>query len=894
MSSTIISDHLSQRLLEHAETRPDALAYSELDKEGRVQQSLTYAELHDAVLARAEGLRQRGLTGERVVLALPTGIDVAVTLFACLWAGTVPVIVNPPRRAAGRDHLEAVIADADPRLVISAAPLQVSVPDLRPLDLDLASVAPSHPVPAEGLALLQYTSGSTSRPRGVMVTHQNLLANSEIIRISCGLDEGCPMVSWLPAHHDMGLMSKIVEAVHLGGHLTMLTPTAFAWKPYLWLKAISDGRAQFSGAPNFAYDLCVEKITAEQRATLDLSSWRCAFSAAEPIRRPTVERFLETFAPHGFDPSAFRAYYGLAEATLCVTGQRTPSKTPFLELDREALARGEVVEAPSGAVYAACGSTVEPTRVEIVDRLGKVPIAQPAVGEIALYGPAITPGYWGQEPRPEGHPFLTGDLGFVREGELFVVGRLKDMIIVDGRNLYPEDLEATVELCHPSIRPGNSAAFALPGEGRERLVMALEIRHPKKDEVEAAVRRALGERHEVAVDHVVFVKPGGLPRTSSGKVRRKACAQALAGLCEEPVEGGSSGPPVGGGPVEFEAARDPIEEFLCQALAREARLPRVAATARFDEVGVSSVMRFSLMGELAQRLGTAVPGDATWTYPTPRELARTIRDGFPDGLTARRLGTGIPVFFLHDISGGTMWAEGIIDEFPEGFTVMGLRPDSRGASTLEEMACQHAEVILERYGVGPYVLVGYSAGGRLTYETARQLTELGGQVPLLVVVDGSPQDAAVLGPAELFRQFTTRIAPQVWRALRQEGPGRLWRGARAGLAFLYRWLWGKLNGGSKGARLEPTELPHQVQSHHDQIRLAAAYRPRPWDGRMLVYRAPSPSFSTLHCPGGGWDEFARGGVEVVDEGDGHWAILEPPHSGRIARNLAQRARELSL
>lgn len=886
MSATAISDHLCSRLLEHAQTRPDSLAYGELDKEGSVQQSLTYRELLDAVVARAEGLRERDLVGQRVVLALPTGIDVAVTLLACLWAGTVPVIVNPPRRAAGRDHLEAVLADATPKLVISAAPLQVSAPDLRPLDLDLPSASPSHPVPAEGLALLQYTSGSTSRPRGVMVTHDNLLANSEIIRISCGLDEGCSMVSWLPAHHDMGLMSKIVEAIHLGGHLTMLTPTAFAWKPYLWLKAISDRRAVFSGAPNFAYDLCVEKITPVQRATLDLSSWRCAFSAAEPIRRATVERFLETFAPHGFEPSAFRAYYGLAEATLCVAGQREISKIPFLELDRKALEQGQVVEAPGGAVYAACGTTVEPTRIEILDPKSQQPLEQPAVGEIALYGPAITPGYWGQAPRPEGQPFLTGDLGFVRESELFVVGRLKDMIIVDGRNLYPEDLEATVELCHPSIRPGNCAAFALPGEGRERLVLALEIRHPKKDAVEAAVRRVVGEHHEVAVDHVIFVKPGGLPRTSSGKVRRKACGQALAGLCEEQVEG----PPVGGDPVEFEDARDPVEEFLCQALAREARLPRVAATARFDEVGVSSVLRFSLMGELAQRLGTSVPGDATWTYPTPRELARTIRDGFPDGLTVRRLGTGIPVFFLHDISGGTMWAEQIVEDFPDGFTLMGLRPDSRGASTLEEMAAQHAETIMQRYGQGPYLLVGFSAGGRLAYETARQIGEFGGQVPLLVVVDGSPQDAVTLPPAELLRQLITRIVPQAWTALRQEGSGRLWRGARAGLAFLYRWLWGKLTSGR--ARLQPAELPIQVQTHHDQVRLASAYRPQPWDGRVLVYRAPTPSFSTLHAPGGGWDRFARGGVEVIDEGDDHWNILVPPHSGRIARDLAQRARQI--
>lgn len=890
MTLLTINESLCQRLLHHSQQRPDAPAYTEIDGEGAPTSTLTYDELLQAVLTRAEGLRQRGLVGERVVLALPTGIDVAVTLLACLWAGVVPVIVNPPRRVAGREHLEAVVLDARPKLLLSAAPLPSSVPDLRPRDLDLHLLSgfPSNPSEARGLALLQYTSGSTSRPRGVMVTHENLLANSEIIRITANLGEGCEMVTWLPAHHDMGLMAKIVESVHIGGHLTMMTPTAFLWRPYLWLKAISDRRAEFSGAPNFAFDLAVEKITAEQRATLDLSSWRYAFCAAEPIRRHTVERFLATFAPHGFDPRAFRPSYGLAEATLCVTGQRVLSERPFLELDRAALDRGEVVEAASGAVYASCGTTVEPTRIEILDRLSKEPLAQPAVGEIGLHGPAITPGYWGKEPRPEGQPFLTGDLGFMMGDELFVVGRLKDMIILDGRNLYPEDLEATVELCHPSIRPGNSAAFALEGDRGESLVLALEIRHPKKDEVEAAVRRALSEKHEVAVGHVVFVKPGGLPRTSSGKVRRKACAEALAELCRTPVEVQVDAPGVDAVPEVV----DPIEKFVCEALAREAKIVSVPATTAFDDVGVSSVMRFSLMGELAQQLGTAVPGDATWTYPTPRELARGLRDGFPDGLTARRLGTGTPVFFLHDITGGTMWADRIISAFPEGFTLMGLRPDSRGATTLQEMARQHAEVITERFGTGPYVLAGYSYGGRLTYETARQISELGGQIPLLAIVDGSPYDAAKLSSGELLRQFLTRIVPQAWRGLRQEGPGRLWRGARAGLAFLYRWVWSQLDTSSRGARLEQAEMPDRVQAHHDQIRLAAGYEPRPWSGCMVVYRAPTPSFSTLFCPGGGWDKFVQGRVEVIDEGDGHWAILHPPHSGRIAQDLAQRVRDL--
>ena len=845
---------LCQRLEEWSARQPQAPAYTELDGQGNASGSLTYGELRAEVARKAHALRE--LTDQRVVLALPNGLDFVTTFLGCLWAGAVPVVVMPPRREASWVHLRSVEQDCAPALLVGEGRFDIATRQTTPRELDSGQEIARRSSDPEGLAFLQYTSGSTSAPRGVMVTHANLSANAEMMRELQEQPWGCTMVSWLPVHHDMGLVGQVLQSLHLGGHLVLMSPATFLWRPYLWLKAISDYRAHTSGAPNFAFALAAEKVTAQERASLDLSCWENAFCGAERVRQPTEQAFCRTFAPHGFSPRAFRPCYGLAEATLCVSFRARAEENPY---------RGELG-------YANCGAPLAPTEVLILDPRGQRTLPEGEVGEIAVRGPSVTPGYWGQ-PAEKGRLLRTGDLGFLRSGALYVTGRLKDLIIVDGRNVHPEDLEGTVESCHPSVRPGQCTVFAMERQDRELLVVAIESRRADKLAMEQAIRRALSERHDVKVDHVLFLSPGGLPRTSSGKPRRGECARALGALC-------------GVAPLEaLQASLDPIESFLCRELSREAGAA-FSPTHRFDDMGVSSVIRFSLMGELAQVLGVTVPGDATWRYATPRELAAAVREGFPQDLEPLRLGKGVPLVFLRDVTGGLKWCDEIVASLPEGLTVFGLHPHSQSATTLEQLAGLYIDVLTTHFGSSTYALVGYSFDGRLAYEVARQLQARGISVPLLAVVDTTSSDALQLSTAELWRQFRTRLLWQALEVVRQEGWPGLKRGMRFAADFFFKRL--RQMAGREPRGKAPLQVPVEISSFRDRLKLTIRYRPQPYQGSMVVYRASSRSFSTLHCQGAGWDHLALGGVEIVDlEGD-HWNIIKPPYAQILARDLARR------
>ena len=566
-----------------ADTLGDQPLYTFLpERAGEDAAHLTYAGLDLRARAIAAALQRLGAGGQRALLLYPPGLEFVAAFFGCLYAGVVAVPAYPPRSARTLPRLLEIARDARPAIALTTNELQAmiggmaaQVPDLSALRLIATNAVPldqaeswTDPGASDStMAFLQYTSGSTAAPKGVMVTHGNLLHNEEMIRQAFGQTAESVIVGWLPLYHDMGLIGNVMQPLYLGARCVLMSPIAFLQSPKRWLAAISRYRATTSGGPNFAYDLCVRKISPADRADLDLASWDTAFNGAEPVRAETMERFAEAFGGCGFQASAFFPCYGLAEATLFVSGGAGEGKVRgaprVAAFDRILLEAGEArplpASDPASRTLVSCGSAWLGQELAIVDPATMTRCGAGKVGEVWVRGPSVAQGYWhrpvetaetfdGRLSRDaEGPaaaekdqaPFLrTGDLGFLDGGELFVAGRLKDLIIIRGRNLYPQDIELTVERSHPSLRPGCGAAFSIELGQEERLVVVHEHERTADDSpldpasVEAiaeAVRRAVAEQHEAQVHQVVLVRSGTIPKTSSGKIQRRACRAALLG-----------------------------------------------------------------------------------------------------------------------------------------------------------------------------------------------------------------------------------------------------------------------------------------------------------------------------------------------------------------------------
>jgi acyl-CoA synthetase (AMP-forming)/AMP-acid ligase II len=536
--------------------RSDRTAFIFLEDGEREVDRCTFAELRRRSLGVARLLRQHVAPGERVLLAFPPGLEFVASFLGCLYAGVIAVPVNVPRRNRYADKFSAVAQDCGARGVLSTGALQqgllwlLSDPALANLRwwtvdeaLRAANDAPVDTSPNSPLAFLQYTSGSTGDPKGVMVTHENLIANERAIRCSFGHDESTVVAGWLPLFHDMGLIGNVLQPLYLGVTSVLMSPMDFLQRPITWLTAISRYRATTSGAPNFAYDLCFSRVRPERVGELDLSSWTVAYCGAEPVRADTLQRFAEKFAPAGFRYSAFYPCYGMAECTLFVTGgNKGEPETVGVDPQKLEHHRLEVSESSSARQLVSCGWTWSDHEVAIVDPLTKRRCGPGHVGEIWVRGPSVAQGYWqrdqatsetfGAQLEGEDDRYLrTGDLGLLHDGRLFVTGRIKDLIIIRGRNHYPQDLERTAERSHPALAEGGGAAFSVERAGQEVLVLAVEVdmseRHSLDTEsIAKEVRTAVTEAHELSVADVVLLQPRTLPRTSSGKVRRSACREA--------------------------------------------------------------------------------------------------------------------------------------------------------------------------------------------------------------------------------------------------------------------------------------------------------------------------------------------------------------------------------
>ena len=542
---------------------PDRTAYTFLT-EGELSK-LTFSQLDARARAIGTALQSAKCVGGRALLLFPPGLEFITAFLGCLYAGTVAVPAYPPRKKRGLNRLAAIANDAAPDVVLttsSLAPVVQSwvaqtsnLKNVRVLPADLVPDSEAQgwrdfSVRSDTLAFLQYTSGSTGSPRGVMVTHGNIVANEELIRRAFDQSESSIIVSWLPLYHDMGLIGGVLQPLYVGASCVLMSPVSFLQRPRRWLEVISEYRATTSGGPNFAYDLCVRKISNADCNGLDLSSWKVAFNGAEPVRSETMERFAEKFDRCGFQRSAFYPCYGLAEATLFVTGGDVEAEPQLASVSAAAMQENRIVE-PSeddDKTLVGCGRPWMDHQVLIVEPETQEPCLPARVGEIWIAGPSVARGYWNrpQESRrdfaarlltKEG-PFLrTGDLGFFRDGQLFITGRLKDLIIVRGRNFYPQDIEYTIENCHPSLRPGCGAAFSITVENEERVVVVQEtdrgLAEPDAEVVIETIRGAVAQEHELFLHDVVLIRAGSIPKTSSGKIQRHACREAyLAGTLD--------------------------------------------------------------------------------------------------------------------------------------------------------------------------------------------------------------------------------------------------------------------------------------------------------------------------------------------------------------------------
>ena len=498
------------------------------------------------------------MAGKPVLLLFTHGLEFIAAFLGCLYAGAIAVPAYPPRLNRSQIRLRGIIEDSRAAMVLTTKTVLEGgmralgeascAENLRWLATDdvanhLADEWREPAINGDTLAMLQYTSGSTSAPKGVMMSHHNLLSNERMIHSAFRLTEDSTLVGWLPLYHDMGLIGIVLHSLFLGARSVLMPPTAFLQKPSRWLRAVSDYGAAFSGGPNFAYDLCVRKVGREERSRLDLAGWTVAFNGAEPIFHETLDQFAATFATCGFRSESFYPCYGLAEGTLFVSGGmkgRKPIVKAFkassLEINRAMPADGEGKDCRQ---LVGCGRDLPGERILIVQPESLIERIEGEIGEVWVSGTNVARGYWERSRETEENfraylpqtgegPFLrTGDLGFMLEGELFITGRLKDLIIIDGRNHYPQDIELTVEKSHHAIRSGCCAAFSIEFGGRERLVVAAELdrhyRNPDRNELIDLIRQAVAEHHELRVDHLWFLKTGGVPKTSSGKIQRRAC-----------------------------------------------------------------------------------------------------------------------------------------------------------------------------------------------------------------------------------------------------------------------------------------------------------------------------------------------------------------------------------
>ena len=533
-----------------------------LDEREEVKASVTFEALDSQAQAIAARLQGLGASGGAAILLYPPGVEFISAFFGCMYANVSAVPLPIPRSQGAIAQFLGIIEDLKATVLLTTAPtlaragrsgipIPESVMCLPTEDTPAAMARAWRPVDVAGdaVAYIQYTSGSTANRKGVVVTHANVIANLRAIAERFHHHDNSVGVNWLPHTHDLGLVNGIFQPLYHGHLNVLMSPTAFVQQPIRWLNAISRYRGTYTNSPNFGYDLCLRHTTAAQRASLDLSCWDVALNGAEPVRRQTIDEFVAMFGPHGFRLAAMFPAYGLAEATLMVSGGPRNGTPIAIDVDAAELEKNRVVEtkATSGVrTLVGCGQPLASTTVTIVDPETGTEQDEGEIGEIWVHGPGIAAGYW-HRPDVTNEIFgaqvsgggsqrylRTGDLGFIRAGEVFITGRLKDLIIIRGANHYPQDIEWTVERCHPAFRAGCGAAFSVDSESGEQLVVVFELerealRSTDHAELAQIARQAVAAEHDLHLRTLVLIKTGSVPRTTSGKIQRRQCRAEFLG-----------------------------------------------------------------------------------------------------------------------------------------------------------------------------------------------------------------------------------------------------------------------------------------------------------------------------------------------------------------------------
>lgn len=680
--SSVEATTLIEVLQTQAHHRPHHMAFRFLDDDGATE--LTYAELDSQARVLGAWLQEHQPKGERVLLLFPPGLSFIAAFFGCLYAGAIPVPAYPPKRNRHGARLQAILESAQPRVILYAEALTKAVihflrhlpPPSDSMVVSLEEVWASSPgnwnVPRlqrDDVAMLQYTSGTLAQPKGVALSHANILENMRLIHQAFLHTTKSRGLIWLPPYHDMGLMGGILQPLYVGFPVTLMAPTDFLRHPLRWLKAISETQATTSGGPNFAYDLCVRAFTPEAMDGINLESWEVAFNGAETVQAATLDRFVETFKPYGFRRKTFLACYGLAESTLFVSGGhklRAPSSLP---VDDTQLKQHRVRPCASSSLamrrLVSVGRLPASSQVLIVDPDSRVRCPPHTVGEVWMSGTSVAQGYWRQteatkvtfqaflEDTGEG-PFLrTGDLGFIWKGQLFITGRLKELIIIHGRNHYAQDIERTVERSHDGLRQGHGAAFALATREGDKLVVVQEVRRSALKTLQLArvieaICAAIAHEHEVAVASVVLLRPASLPKTPSGKTRRLACRKrflestlhevarwqsvsSVSAISDEPLLPSNETKPeptVSLNPLPLtpgERQHD-IKRWLTERLAEALHVApeTINPNQHFGYYGLDSLVAAQIAEALSDWLGVDLETMVMWDYPNINTLSEHL------------------------------------------------------------------------------------------------------------------------------------------------------------------------------------------------------------------------------------------------------------------------------
>ncbi|EAZ93192.1 AMP-binding protein [Crocosphaera chwakensis] len=796
-------------LLQHRSlAQPNNQTYTFLHEGETEAGSLTYATLEQQATAIASHLQSLNAAGERVLLLYPPGLDFMAGFYGCLYAGTIAIPAYPPRPDQSLSRLEAIATDAQAKFILTIGPLvpylqgrfttSSILAELKILDSNQIIQTEDRNwknpnIDGDTIAFLQYTSGSTGKPKGVIITHQNLLHNLEMGYKYAEITPQTKTVSWLPFGHNTGLVVGVLQPLYSDHPVILMSPLDFLQKPSRWLTAISKYQATQSLAPNFAYDLTTFYTTPEERETLDLSCWELAVSGAEPIRAETLERFAKTFAPCGFRWEALSAGYGMAESVVGISLGKKNKSFLILNMDRSELQQNRVVVADdeNSQTLVGCGDIGSEQKIIIVNPDTLTQCHPNEIGEIWVSSPSVAQGYWNRPEATEeafqGYlkdtqegPFLrTGDLGFLWENELFVTGRLKDLIIIRGTNHYPQDIELTAERSHKGLRPSCGAAFSVELDSEEKLVIVQEVHEAvleslNQEQVFNAIRQGVSQQHQLQVYAIVLLKPGTIPKTSSNKIQRHACKlgfledtlEAIARSLQEDIKVRKkqisldrntllTTPP--------EKRQELLQAYLQNLIAHVLKVD--VADINWENpltsMGLDSLTVVQLSDLLQESLGASFQATLIFEYPTLGALANylatevftsegynlglvedeTLETGFASPvITIQSQGTKPPFFCVPGGVGTAFYLHALAHHLGEdqpfyGLQARGMDDQATPLTNVGEIAAYYIDALKTIQPVGPYFLGGHSFGGQVAFEISQQLQQQGDDVGLLAIFD---------------------------------------------------------------------------------------------------------------------------------------------------------------